>query len=144
MNVRREPLEPIPALERFNGVFTKLIKKYDKELRDVDVLILSPIYGLVRAEENIVYKEPVGLSWGALGMSHGEIAEMRESNLINLRKRLGRRHYDEVYVNVGKSMLELIEGFDTMFRTNVKITYSQGNGIGPKMRHMRDWILSHK
>ncbi|MEM3551788.1 MAG: hypothetical protein QXV01_11940, partial [Candidatus Bathyarchaeia archaeon] len=51
MRLLKEPEEPIPAIQRFDGVFVRLVRKYSKKLRDIDIYILSPIYGLVKAEE---------------------------------------------------------------------------------------------
>lgn len=133
---------PIPAIQRFDGVFIRLIRKYLKKARDIDILILSPVYGLISGEEKIEYKEPIGENWRKLKFDSNAISRMRESNLRMLRKWLSKRNYAEIYINVGKNMLKLIEGFEQIVPQTTKVTYAQGSGIGPKMTHMKSWIES--
>jgi len=139
----KEPADPIPAIQRFDGVFIRLVRKYHKQLRDFDILILSPIYGLVKAEEKIGFIEPIQGSWRDLNLNENEISKLRESSLSTLQKLLKRKQYDEIYVNVGRSLLKTIEGFDKTVPQAVKITYAEGPGIGPKMAHMKNWIESY-
>ena len=136
--------EPIPALQRFDGNFARMIRKYCNQMRNIDILFLSPAYGLVKAEEKIGLKKHLGGSWRRLKLTDEEISDLREANLSTLRKLFTKRDYDEIYINVGKSLLETIEGFDKTIPSNVRITYSQGRGIGPKMTHMRKWIESQR
>ncbi|MGF3573674.1 MAG: hypothetical protein ACQXXG_09700 [Candidatus Bathyarchaeia archaeon] len=138
----KEPTEPIPAIQRFDGVFIRLVRKYHKQLRDFDILILSPTYGLIKAEEKIGFTEPIRGSWRDLNLNENEISKLRESSLSTLQKLLKKKQYDEIYVNVGKSLLKTIEGFDKTVPQTIRITYAQGPGIGPKMAHMKNWIES--
>ena len=138
--VLKEPADPIPALQRFDGMFIRLIRKYYKQLRGVDVLVLSPVYGLVRAEEKIGFKEPIPGSWRNLVLGDMDILRLKESSLLSLQNLLVQQRYDEIYVNLGKNMLKIVEGFDKVVPRTTKITYSQGRGIGPKMSHMKEWI----
>jgi hypothetical protein len=57
--ILKEPFTPIPALQRLDGVFIRLVRKYNEKLRNVDILILSPIYGMITADAEIEYKEPI-------------------------------------------------------------------------------------
>jgi len=107
--VIREPKNPIPALERFDGVFIRLIRKYYKELRNFDVLILSPTYGLIKAEEKIGFKEPIRGSWRKLELSKDTVSRLRDSSLSTLQRLLTKQQYDEIYINVGKNLLKIIE-----------------------------------
>jgi len=141
--VIREPKNPIPALERFDGVFIRLIRKYYKELRNFDILILSPTYGLIKAEEKIGFKEPIRGSWRKLELSKDTVSRLRDSSLSTLQRLLTKQQYDEIYINVGKNLLKIIEGFNQIVPQTTKITYAQGPGIGPKMTHMKNWIESH-
>ena len=140
IRMHKEPLEPIPALQRFNGIFIKMIRKYNKRLRDCDVLILSPIYGLIDANRKIGFKEPIRGSWHKLKVNDIDIEKLRETSLSTLKKKLIKRQYDEIYVNLGRDMLKIIEGFDKIVPQTIRITYSKGRGVGPKLRHMKDWI----
>jgi hypothetical protein len=140
--LNKEPSHPIPAIQRFDGVFIRLIRKYYRQTKNIDVLILSPVYGLISGEEKIEFKEPIGESWRELNLDSDTISKIRESNLKKLMKWLSKRNYTEIYVNVGKNMLKLIEGFEKIVPQTITVTYAQGPGIGPKMTHMKSWIES--
>jgi hypothetical protein len=141
--VVREPVEPVPALERFDGVFARLIRKYRKQLRGCDILIVSPVYGLITAEQKIGFKQPVKGSWRGPLLDDSDISRLRKSSLAMLQSMLKRQQYSEIYVNVGKKMLEILAGFEGMVPQKTKITYAEGLGIGPKLTHMKKWIESH-
>lgn len=138
-----EPADPISALTRFNGGFVNVVRNYYGQLKDVDVLILSPVFGLVGAEEKIGYKEPINGSWHNFlledVLSGQEIANQRNSNLSKLRSIFSSKKYDEVYVIVGYQILKLVKDFEDLVSSTTTITYARG-GMGEKMRQMRDWI----
>ena len=138
--ILREPKEPIQATKRFDGIFIKSIRKYVDKLKNVDILILSPMYGLIAPEKKIPYHESVGGSWHKAQFSKNRIATAKKVNLAIMKKLLSKQRYDEIYINVGKTMLQLIEGFEQIVPKTTKITYAQGGGIGPKMAHMKNWV----
>jgi hypothetical protein len=140
MRLLKEPDEPIPAIQRFDGVFIRLVKKYYEKLRTIDVCILSPIYGLVRAEEKINYKKPIDGKWYKFEISRDKISKLRASSLSTLKMLMNGQRYNEIYINVGKNMLKIIEDFEKIVPKNIKIVYAQGRGIGPKMAHMKKWL----
>jgi len=140
----KEPTEPIPALERYTGIYFKLLKKYEREkrLKNVDVLIVSERFGILHAEDRIPYHEPFSAGYGVLKMKKGEMKKLRERNLKKLKEVFDKTDYSEIFVNVGKQFFELIRGFETL--TKAKIVYASGPGLGPKAQHMKKWILSIK
>ena len=142
--VLKEPKEPIEALQRFDGIFMRVIRKYYSKRKKLDVLILSPVYGLVWAEEKIPYKEPIGGGWYRLPFSEDEVAKLREENLSTLRKILVASKYDEIHLNVGKYMFGLIKGFEQFVKKKTKITYATGRGLGPKIKFLKDWLESQE
>jgi hypothetical protein len=142
--VLKEPKEPIEALQRFDGIFMRIIRKYYNKRRKLDILILSPVYGLVWAEEKIPYKKPVGGGWYRLPLREDEVVKLRKKNLSTLKEILAARKYDEIHLNVGKYMLELIKGFEQSVKKKTKITYSTGRGLGPKIKFLKDWLESQK
>jgi hypothetical protein len=144
--VSRDPDGPVSALLRIGGAFMDVVKKNYDRLLDVDVLILSPVYGLVCADEKIGFKEPIEGSWHhfvlADVMSNDEIATQRRSNLLTLRSVFSKKHYDEVHVNVGYEMSKLIKGFEQIIPVETEITYDRG-GLGQKRGQMREWLRSN-
>ncbi len=139
--IRDKPESPVPALQRFDGVFIKQIRKYYESLQDVDVIILSPVYGLVGAAEEIPSKEPIGGNWRHFVLSQEDLNRLRGPSLQKLRTLFDKKHYNEIYINLGKDLLSIIQGFETTLPSGTTITYAEGRGIGPKMAHMRDWIM---
>jgi len=142
--VLKEPKEPIEALQRFDGIFMRVVRKYYNKRRKLDVLLLSPVYGLVWAEEKIPYKEPVGGGWYRLPLRRDEVVKLRKKNLSTLKEILAASKYDEIHLNVGKYMLELIKGFEQFVKKKTKITYATGRGLGPKIQFLRDWLQSQE
>lgn len=138
--ILKEPKEPVQAVKRFDGIMIRSIRNYVDKLKNVDILILSPIYGLISPEKKISYHEPIGGSWPKIEFSKGQIIAAKKVNLPTIRKILSKQEYDEIYVNVGKTMLQLIEGFEQIVPKPTKITYAEGRGIGPKVAHMKNWI----
>lgn len=141
--ILRDPSYPVPAFQRLNGVAVRVARNQSKKSKNFVVLILSPVYGLIRDEKMIPFKEPISArAWGmSLKLSANAIAGIRKSTLSTFQKILAEQHYDEIYVNLGKDMLELIKGFEELVPSNVTVTYSQG-AFGQKMSHMKNWMNS--
>lgn len=142
-NVLKIPTHPIPAIERFNGGFVKQLRSHYRQLKDIDVLILSPIYGLVRAEEKIRFKPPIDTKNDYLTLSDDELDEFKKTSLAKLQHMLGKTQYNEIYVNLGRYWSSVIEGLELIVPKSTKITYSKGTGMGNKMAHMRDWLKAN-
>ncbi len=138
--ILKEPKEPVQAVKRFDGIMIRSIRNYVNRLKSVDVLILSPVYGLIPPEKKIPYHEPIGGSWPKIEFSKTQIRIAQKVNLPTIRNILSQQKYNEIYVNVGKTMLRLIEGFDQFVPKTTKIIYAKGKGIGPKMAHMKKWM----
>jgi len=97
--LNKEPSQPIPAIQRFDGVFIRLVRKYYRQTKDIDVLILSPVYGLISSEEKIDFREPIGENWRELNLDNNIVSKLRESNLKVLKKVLSKRNYTEITSN---------------------------------------------
>jgi hypothetical protein len=128
----------IPAIERFDGVYFRTIRKYIREgrMKNTDVLILSEKDGLVRSDQKLPYRKPAG-KIGVLTLGPTEVESARLKNLEMLTGILN--DYSEIFINVGRQYLKLIDGFEEY--TKAKVTYAKGR-FGEKAAHMRDWISS--
>jgi len=146
--VRESPKSPVPALERFGGPMAGIVKRYKNEnqLHNIDVMILSPGYGLINADEEIGYKEPFGgkRGWYSFDFEIKDIEKIRDTNLLKLKTQFDKKTYDELYVSVGKKLLPLIQGFETVIPKNVKITCAKGRGFGYKLADFKAWIESNR
>ena len=81
----KEPTGPISALERFDGVYFRIIKKCKREgkLSDTDCIILSMRFGIIYQNENVPYYGPDqnGRIGYYLNMNKSQIRKLREKNL---------------------------------------------------------------
>ena len=136
---KKEPIKSIPALDRYDGIFFRVIKKYLREgkLKNTDIIIVSEKLGVLLQYERIPYYEPTPGKWGPI-KDKEKIKESRRRNIAKLTKIL--KNYSTIYVNLGKDYLKLIEGFDGL--TEGRIVFAAGKGLGPKALHMKKWILS--
>jgi len=139
---KREPSEPIPAIERYDGIYFRILRKYFKErkLRNIDVLILSEKLGLMSSDRKISYNKPHAGKWGQLSLNKDAIENSKRENLEKL-KRIAN-NYSKIYVNIGHDYMKLIKGFEKF--TTSKITYAKGKGLGPKASHMKNWLISQQ
>lgn len=141
----KEPPEPIPALDRFDGVYFRIIKKYRREgkLQDTDCIIVSKKFGIICQNEKIPYYKPNHINKiGYLNMKENQTKKLRGKNLAKLKEIFVKNRYSEIFVNVGKRFMKLIEGLEKL--TSAKIIYASGPGLGPKAQHLKRWILQGK
>ncbi|MFX0210800.1 MAG: hypothetical protein ACFFDT_32775, partial [Candidatus Hodarchaeota archaeon] len=124
---------------RYEGIFFRVIKKYQREgrLKHTDIIVVSERLGVLLQNEKIPYYRPVPGKWGRI-MDKEKIEEKRRKNIAKLSKILS--DYSTIYVNLGKEYLKLIEGFNNL--AEGEIIYAAGKGLGPKALHMKEWILS--
>jgi hypothetical protein len=132
----------VAGIDRYDGLMMRVVRKWMHEAhigRD-DILLVSPIHGLVRGQDPIDYHPPAKGDWRNPELDEPSVEKMNRSALILLRELTTSRNYSEIYVNVGKRLYPIIAGFENML--HCKIVYAKGNGFGPKAAHMRDWMLS--
>ncbi|MBA7501456.1 hypothetical protein ES706_00026 [subsurface metagenome] len=136
--------EPLPALERYDGIFLRTLRKYLREgkLRDTDIIIVSRKFGVIKSNDMIPYHEPYHGKFGEIGLDESKVQRLREKNLNILKGLIARGKYSEIYLNMGYEHKKLISGFENFVKC--KITYAFGRGLGPKAQHMKNWILSQK
>ena len=126
---------PVPAIDRFDGVYFRILRKHLREgkLKDVDILVVSDRHGIVGANDVVPFYPP---------SEKIKVEEhLRISNLKKIGDILKRTPYSEIYVVCGKDFQAFIKGFEEGI--NVPVTYCQGRGLGPKARSLKNWILAH-
>jgi len=124
------------AIERYDGVNFRVIKKAKREGRwnpNIDVLILSARYGLIREDKPIAYYDE--------RMTRNRALEHRDSVLAALQLILSSIAYRKVFVNVGREYLPSLSGWEPLLSPGTTVEYAEG-GIGSKMRAMKNWIDS--
>jgi hypothetical protein len=136
--------EDVPAIDRYDGIMARIVKKYIREgrLDPRGILIVSPALGLVRALDPIPHHEPVQGDWRRPKLDGLTLQNMNRAALLLVKKITECHEFSEVYVNVGKKLYPIIAGIDKL--VTCEIVYAKGRGLGPKAAHMRDWIISKK
>lgn len=134
-NQKFETENLIPAIERYNGVNYKVLKKLrrDKEFPyDLDIVVISAKYGFLKADIPIeYYNQP---------MTKERALELRSDILNDLKGYLKDRNYAEIFVNLGKTYLLAIKGFEEFVPKQTRIMYAEGK-IGERMAKMKEWLF---
>lgn len=137
---RIDPEEPIPAFDRYTGVFYKVVKKLirEKKVKNIDIIILSQSFGVFKSSTKIPYYEletPIKNGFGhKLTLTGSKLEEARINNLKTLNKHLSSDKYSEIIVCLGKSYQQLVAGIEEQTKTPIK--YVEGKGLGPKARNL--------
>ena len=113
----------------------RILKKLRREKRlptDLDIIIISSKFGLLKPEDKIPYLDHA--------MTFLQARELKNKFLDELGKLLKKKSYSEIFINLGASYLESIRGIEKL--TNARVIYAKGR-MGEKARHMKNWILCH-
>lgn len=121
----------LPALERYRGLYPTLIKSMRKNGRfhkEFDVVFVTA-FGVFKADDLIPHRD--------VHITLYVAESLKKQNLGDMQRILRHKKYDEIYVNLSKSYLKTIEGFERF--TNARIVYAKGL-MGQKAGHMKNWI----
>lgn len=134
-NRKREASSRIPALERYDGYFFRIIKKAMSEgaLRDdIDIVILSAEFGLIDLDDPIPMYDRQ--------MTSKRAEELRDDVLSSLASRVRTDGYETVVVNMANEYEKAIEGIDSQL--DIDVSRISGRGIGAKGRKLKHLIRS--
>jgi len=124
----------LPALERYNGpafrVVRRFLAKADPSLCDVDVYVLSARYGLIAADVPIADYDQ--------RMTTPRAAELRPQVLARLREILDQG-YAEVFLSLGHSYLQAVEGFKALVPDGTRVTVSRA-AAGRRLTELKRWL----
>lgn len=125
----------VPALERYDGVAYRVVKKLRREGRfpdDVDVLILSAKFGLIQSDQPIPDYD--------VRMTAERAQEQVVQNRQLLAGLLRGGAYDEVFISAGRNYSPALEPFDT-WRGSAAVATNKGK-IGVQLKSLKSWLLS--
>jgi hypothetical protein len=134
---RRKRPDPglLPAIERYDGVNFRVLKKARREDYWPDglrVLILSAKYGLLEAEDPIENYN--------LRMTRERARIFRDSVGRRLREVLCEADWKSVFISLGGDYRPAIEDASELLHSGRSVLYAEG-GIGQKMAQMKKWLL---
>jgi len=126
----------VPALKRYDGVNYRVIKKLKRDgkfPKKLDIKIISAEYGVLEPDDLIGYYDKI--------MTEERALELRPDVLNSLEEFLKDKNYEEIFVNLGKTYLLALNGFEKFLPDKTKVIYAEG-GIGQKMKKMKEWLIS--
>lgn len=134
--------EAVPAIDRYDGVLMRIVRKYVREgyIDPRNVLVVSPVLGLVQGMDPVPYHEPVRGDWRRPELDRLTLEKMNHAALLFLKRLTESQRYSDVCICVGKALYPIIAGIENLL--TCRIVYASGKGLGPKAASMRDWILS--
>lgn len=122
---------PMKALDRYEGVNFKVIKKLREEGKipsTLDVVIISAKYGFLRADDYIDDYD--------VRMTIQRALELHSQVLSQIKELI--KNYGEIFINLGKDYMPAVKGIENF--ATCRILYAEGR-IGEKMSAMRKWII---
>jgi hypothetical protein len=131
----------LPAIERFDGLFFRVARKYLDKAKDVDVLVMKDDLTLIDGKTPLPYTPPKGEKWGRQSFSKEFVAKARERNIVVLNKKLKNGKYSEVFISMGKKYAEALPDFS---QYNLRVIFPTYGGPGPKAQALRGWLSGEK
>jgi len=122
------------ALERYDGPTFRVVRRFlleaDPALRDIDIYVLSARYGLIAADTRISDYDQ--------RMTPARAAELRPEVLARLQEILSRG-YTEVFLSLGRSYLEAVNGFEALVPAGTRVTVSRA-AAGRRLTELKRWL----
>lgn len=136
-NRKRQDLALLPAMERYDGGAYRTIRKLLRESTwpdDVDLLILSAKFGLLKAIDAIPYYD--------FRMTEALAAEMNSGVLGKLENEISDCPPSEVYMDLGALYLPAVHGLDCLLSSRFIPLRRASGRIGERLRRLKEWIVS--
>jgi len=127
---------PASAFELYNGPLYKSIRKMRKENnfpKDVDILIISAKYGVLGFYDLIERYDQ--------RMTKERANELKPHVFNALKNYFKDKQYKEIFINLGKDYLPVLDGLENIIPKGARILYAKGR-IGQKLKQTRDWLLN--
>ena len=132
-NRKKSVQNKVKPLELYDGVNYRVLKNFFKRYgkqENLEILIISAKYGLLKMDDMIEYYDE------KMTIQRANI--LHDSIMKKLKEFLKGKKFDEVHLNIGKTYLKAIEGYEDLFHGS-KIIYDS-RGIGSKMQSMKRWL----
>ena len=127
--------QPLPAILRYDGPAFRVIRRYlsqaPENIQDVDVWVLSAEFGLIAAKTEIS-------SYDRL-MTAARAAELRPSVLESVRAEMCAQDYTEVFLSMGKTYVQALDGLYRLLGSSVRVTLSD-SASGQKLTELQRWL----
>jgi len=135
---RNKSSESLSALERYDGIYFRVTKKYLRQVQNIDVVVMVDDLALVEGASSLGYVPPKGNVWGRQSFGKDILEKVRERNETFLRRKLISGRYSEVFIAMGKKHAEALPDLS---RYDVKVIFPTRGGLGPKAKALKEWFL---
>jgi len=129
--------ELIPAIERYDGLYYRIVRKYMNKLKkkDIDVIIITEDLNVLFPETKIPYKPPVGEKWRTLPPTSRD-PEKIEKLRNQILKIVKNKRYDEIFIVLNRYYQALLPDL-TPYTEKI---ISDFEGLGPKAKSLKEWL----
>lgn len=134
---RRRDEAPLSALERFDGLFYRVARKYLSSVKDVDVVVMTDDLTLVDGNSPLAFREPKGSEWGKQKIDKETFEKAKAVNEKFLEKKFKNEKYSEVYLAMGR---QYAAALPDLAKYGVKVVFPTSGGPGPKAQALKKWI----
>ena len=135
---RRNPSpEPLPAIERYDGLFYRIVRRnMDKvKEKDIDIIIIAEDLEVATPETRLPYKPPVGNKWRTIPPTSRdpEKIEKLQSQILEIVK---SKRYDEIFITLNKYYQALLLDLTPY----AKKIIANSKGLGAKAKSLKEWL----
>jgi hypothetical protein len=124
----------LPALERYDGVAFRVVKRLQRLGQypdDVDLIIVSAKYGVIPHDRPIPDYD--------LRMTPDLAAKQAGENRRFLKRFLKRRAYSEVFFSAGRDYLLALDPYDA-WQSVAPVMVNKGK-IGLQLKELKEWLM---
>jgi len=136
---RKTGKDPLTALERFDGLFFRIARKYLEDTKDIDVSVMIDNLTLIDGTTPLEFNEAQGAKWGGKIILQKNVERSREKNKVYLSHKLKNKKYSEVFISMGK---EFARALPDLKGYNINVVFPASGGIGPKALALKEWLSS--
>lgn len=134
---RRKSGGLLPAVERYDGIFFRVARKYLDEVNDVDTVVMTDNLLVVDGSYPMPYCEPEGNSWDGKRILKNIVGKARSDNERYLEKKLKGGKYSEVFISMGK---DYAAALPDLSNCGIRVVFPASGGPGPKAQALKQWL----
>lgn len=123
-------VNPMKAIDRYTGLFFKVLKKNNPGLKNLDLIIISAKYGFLLPETPIENYD--------LKLTNKLALKLRDEINPKFKEFLRDRNYEEVFINLGKYYSKATYYCSGV---NAKKWIVAKGATGEKMSQLKNWLL---
>jgi hypothetical protein len=128
----------LPAIERYDGpafrVLRRFLRENSEDTGQLDIFVLSAMYGLIPAEYPIVEYDQM--------MTRQRAAELHDETLTTFAK-LICTGYTDLCLAMSKRYLRALQGWSSLISPAISVTITDGPQ-GVKLRQLKHWLWRGK